>query len=371
MSPLHRAFVVVALLLAGCGDPEPPAEPGPENDGTVTLTEAQRGNAGLTTRVAEPSEIFVSASFPATLAPPDTGIAEVGSIVEGRVERVLVVEGHTVARGQPLALIHSHELTDALRDRAAAEARRDYAARSLDRSRRLLEAGAVSLEEVERRSADADAAEAEVDRAREMVEHLDPSPGGDVTVRAPVAGVVLSAMAHPAQAVTPGTPLFSVGPEGVLWATAFVPETEAVRLDVGSAARIRLRALPDTELQGRVVAVGRSVRPDTRSVPVRVELAEIPAGVRSGMLGTVELEESTPVLGVELPLAAVQRVEDREVVFVVEPDGRYRPVPVETRILGPDRAVALGIEPGAEVVVEGAYVLKAALQTAAAPGGEA
>jgi cobalt-zinc-cadmium efflux system membrane fusion protein len=367
MRPTHRPsvagilLVLSPLLLAACGAEEAPPEAqatADASDAAVRLDADQRESAGIRTDTARPVELRTTESFPAVLAPPDTGLADVGSLVEGRVERVLVVEGDPVRAGQVLARIHAHELTEALRDLAAAEAREDYATRSLDRSRRLLEAGAVSREEVERREAEAAAARAERARAADMVELLDPSPTGEVTVRAPRDGVVLSVAARPSQSVAPGSPLFTVGPEGALWATAYVPESEAVGLDDGGRAEVRVRALPGVSVPGRVVSTGRRIDPETRTVAVRVELERVPPGVRAGMFATVELAGEV-LRGVELPAAAVQRLDGRDVVFVAEADGRYRPVPVESRMSGPDRVLVQGLDEGAEVVVEGAYVLKA------------
>jgi cobalt-zinc-cadmium efflux system membrane fusion protein len=379
MRPTHRPsvpgilLVLSPLLLAACGAEEAPPEAeatADASDAAVRLDADQRESAGIRTDTAHPTELRTVASFPATLAPPDTGLADVGSLVEGRVERVRVVEGDRVEAGQVLAHIHAHELTEALRDLAAAEAREDYATRSLDRSRRLLEAGAVSREEVERREAEAAAARAERARSADMVELLDPSPTGEVTVRAPRDGVVLSVAARPSQSVTPGSPLFTVGPEGALWATAYVPESEAVGLGEGGGAEVRFRSLPGVSVPGRVVSTGRRIDPETRTVAVRVELERVPPDVRAGMFATVALAGAEVLRGVELPAAAVQRLGDRDVVFVVEAEGRYRPVPVQSRMSGPDRVLVQGLEEGAEVVVEGAYVLKATAEQGPGTGAE-
>ena len=379
MHPTHRfrvtriLLVLPALILAACGAEEAPPEPEPTAEGAegvVWLDPDERTSAGIRTETAHPTELRTVASFPATLAPPDTGLADVGSLVEGRVEQVRVVEGDRVEAGQVLAHIHAHELTDALRDLAAAEAREDYSTRSLDRSRRLLEAGAVSREEVERREADAAAARADRARAADMVELLDPSPSGEVTVRAPRAGVVFSVAARPSQSVTPGSPLFTVGPDGALWATAYVPESEAVGLDQGGGAEVRFRALPGVSVPGRVVSTGRRIDPDTRTVAVRVELERVPPGVRAGMFATVGLAGAEILRGVELPAAAVQRLDGRDVVFVAEAEGRYRPVPVDSRMSGADRVLVQGLEEGQEVVVEGAYVLKATAEQGTTAGAD-
>lgn len=365
--------IAVALLLGAVACSAEDSAPAPETtspDGTVVLDSIQRSNAGLRVVDARRSEVHPTVVVPATLAPPDTAVAEVGSLVEGRVERVLVVEGARVRAGEELARIHSHELTSALRDLASAEARADYAAQSLERALRLLEADAIARSEVERRRAEAAAAEAERESAREIVHHLHPSEDGSVTVVAPVAGVVLEASVRSAQAVTPGSRLFTVGPDRVLWATAYVPESVAVGLEPGATATVRFRALPDTAVPGRLVSVGRGIDPDTRTVSVRVELERVPAGVRSGMFTTVQLSESAAVVGVEVPTDAVQQVDGEDAVFVEVSEGRYRPVSVRSSLSGPERLVVQGVEEGARIVVQGAYVLKAMLQQAGAAGGE-
>jgi Cu(I)/Ag(I) efflux system membrane fusion protein len=182
--------------------------------------------------------------------------------------------------------------------------------------------------------------------------------------------VVLSVAARPSQSVTPGSPLFTVGPEGALWATAYVPESEAVGLGEGGGAEVRFRSLPGVSVPGRVVSTGRRIDPETRTVAVRVELERVPPDVRAGMFATVALAGAEVLRGVELPAAAVQRLGDRDVVFVVEAEGRYRPVPVQSRMSGPDRVLVQGLEEGAEVVVEGAYVLKATAEQGPGTGAE-
>lgn len=189
-----------------------------------------------------------------------------------------------------------------------------------------------------------------------------------MTVRAPRAGVVLAVHTHPAQAVTPGTPLFTVGSEKVLWASVRVPERDAASLQPGGPARIHFDALPGTTVEGRVVSVGRRVHPDTRSVTVRVALDRVPEGIRTGMYVSVELRQAETFSGLEVPAGSVQRLDGRDVVFVAVDDLQYRPVPVTASLVGEDRMVVQGLQEGDRVVVSGAYVLKAMLEQGAGEG---
>ncbi len=359
-----RGAVALALTstLAACGGAEPEAEAAPPGDGTVTLTETQRASAGIRVAEVSPAEIRVPVVLPAELAPPDTALARIGSIVEGRVERVVVVPGDEVRAGQALAYVHSHELADATRDLTSAAADLEYAQAAFDRSSALLDAGAVAAEEVERRRADLDRARAEHVRATEMVDHLDPSPDGDVTVRAPRAGQVLEVFVEPSAAVVPGDPLVEVGSVDHLWATAYVSEDHAARLRPGAEARITLRALPGDTVAGRVIRVGGRVDPATRTVEIRVDVPSPPTGARPGMYATVELRGAESRTAVVVPADAVQFYEGRDVVLVEVTEGRYRPVPVSVMPVGEGRIAVEGIEVGTRVVVEGAYFVRASLE---------
>lgn len=359
-----RGAVALALTstLAACGGGEPEAEAAPPGDGTVTLSETQRASAGVRVAEVSPSEIRVPVVLPAELAPPDTALARIGSIVEGRVERVVVVPGDEVRAGQALAFIHSHEMADATRDLAAAVADLAYAQAAFDRSSALLDAGAVAAEEVERRRADVERARAEHARATEMVDHLDPSPDGDVTVRAPRAGLVLEVFVEPSAAVVPGDPVVEVGSVDHLWATAYVSEDHAARLSPGAEARVTLRALPGDTVEGRVVRVGGRVDAATRTVEIRVDVPSPPRGARPGMYATVELRGAESRTAVVVPADAVQFFEGRDVVLVEVAEGRYRPVPVSVLPVGEGQIAVEGIEAGTRVVVEGAYFIRAALE---------
>lgn len=354
------ALALVASAACGGADDEAALAATPQEAGVVVLTEAQRSRAAVSVQELTAVETAVPVSVPAEVHPPDTARAVIGSIVEGRVEQVRVVPGDEVRAGDVLVLIHAHEMMEAQRDLTSARARLEYAERALARSEQLLAAGAVSREEVERRSAERAAAAAEVLRAEDMVGHLDPSPDGDVTVRAPRNGVVLAVHVEPSAAVVPGDPVVEVGALVPLWATAHLPEDHAALLRPGADARIVLHAFPSDTLAARLVRVGSQVDRDTRTVEVRVEVVDPPAGARPGMFARVELLEAERRTGIAVPAEAVQQVEGAPAVFVEEAPGRYRAVGVEVHPVASGRLLVVGLPETARVVVEGAPFLKAA-----------
>jgi cobalt-zinc-cadmium efflux system membrane fusion protein len=342
-------------------------------EGVVELSPSQVAASAIATARVSLTPIQASTNVPGTVASPDTARASVGSVVEGRVVRVLVLPGDAVREGQVLVEIHSHEVSDAQRDLTTAEARMAYEDNAVARARRLYEAGAISLEELQRREADHQGARAEVLRAEEMLEHLHATPTGDSGAEAPRSGMVFQVHVSPGQAVVPGDPLVELGSTEVLWVTAFVPETTAASLAPGDQVAVRFRSRPGEVVQARLVRMGEWVDPTNRSVEARFELERVPAGIRPGSFATVDVSTESEQLGVELPEEAVVRFGDGNAVFLAEGSGRFRRIAVESRTLREGRVAVTGLEEGTEVVVEGAYFLKAALEAsmAAEVGGEA
>lgn len=357
-APLAAAF----LAVSACGKAPAAAPAAAPPAGTVRLTPAQVHAAGVRTDTVHLVEVSLPVSVPATLAPPDPLAARVGSIVEGRVDRVAVLPGDRVRTGDPLVYIHSHELATAQRDLATASAQRAFADTALRRAERLYAAEAVSREEVERRRVALDEADAEYRRSREIVDHLHPSPEGDVTIRAQRSGTVFAVHVRAGEAVLVGASLVDLGDASRLWATGWVPERASLPLKPGDSVAVHIDALPGERLPARVVRVGAAVDSLRRAVEVRAELTRVQPGVRPGMYASLELPAGAPARRAALPADAVQRTKDGEVVFVAEDPGTYRAQNVRATPLADGRLAVDGLPDGLPVVVAGAYALKAELE---------
>jgi cobalt-zinc-cadmium efflux system membrane fusion protein len=73
---------------------------------------------------------------------------------------------------------------------------------------------------------------------------------------------------------------------------------------------------------------------------------------------------------VAVPSMALQRMENRWIVFLPRGEGRFEMRPVERgRDLGGEVAITSGLKPGEPIVVEGAFVLRAEAEKKAG-GGE-
>lgn len=362
-------FAISLLPVLACSPPPPEAgEPAVAASDVLELTEQAVASAGLRSEVVAASEIRQTVRVPATVDAPDTERAVVGAILEGRVARIHVLPGDGVRAGDPLVEIHGHEVFGAQAGLTAAEAELEVAREAAGRAQRLYDGGAISLEELQRRTATLTSAEAERGRAAELVEHLYPTADGNASAVAPTDGTVFSVEVSPGQVVLPGTPLVHMGSSDRLWATAYVPEGVSTRMEPGDEVAVEFLSDPSIRSRGVLVQGGRYVNAENRSVELRFELVDPPKSVRPGSFASVLVGTTEVFTGVELPADAAVRMGDANAVFVEVGAGRYEPRMVEVMPLGDGRVAVEGLETGARVVIEGAYFLKSVVESGQGAG---
>lgn len=326
----------------------------------------------VTTAKAEARAAGERVSVLAELRVNQDAYAEVASPSPSRVVRVLVKAGDEVKAQQPLVELTSADMSRARAERQAADARLALANKNLERKRALLAERLIPEREViEAQAAVTDAEAGRTVAAGALRQFAGTEGGSGLILRAPVAGTVIDRDVVVGQWAEPSKTLFRIGDLSNLWLVAHVFERDAVRVQVGATGTATFAALPGKTLEGKIIWIGREVETASRTVPVRLEVSNPDAVLRPGMSATVSLpigEASGQVVAV--PIAAVQRVADRWSVFVQRGPGIFEVKPVgRGRDLGGEVEIVSGLAAGAEVVVDGAFLLKAEFDKARGEGG--
>jgi membrane fusion protein, heavy metal efflux system len=358
------------------GDVAQPANPDGERDKAgpwiVRIAPEMIRDLRVTTARAEARAAGERVSVLAELRVNQDAYAEVASPSAARVTRVLVKAGDEVQANQPLVELASGELSKARAELKAADARLGLANRSLERKAALLAERLIPEREViEARAAVTDAEAARAVAASSLRPFAGAEGGGGLVLRAPVAGTVIDRNVVVGQLADPSRTLFRIGDLTRLWLVAHVFERDAVRVRIGTTGTASFAALPGQTVEGAIAWIGREVETASRTVPVRLELANPDGVLRPGMSATVMLpvgEASGQVIAV--PIAAVQRVRNRWAVFVPKAPGTFEARPVgRGRDLGGEVEILSGLAADAEVVVDGAFLLKAEFDKARGEGG--
>jgi cobalt-zinc-cadmium efflux system membrane fusion protein len=116
-------------------------------------------------------------------------------------------------------------------------------------------------------------------------------------------------------------------------------------------------ALGNEKILGKLIFVGQTIDPGTRTVLVRTELDNADGRLKPAMLASM-LIEAKPVERLVIPASAVVRENDEDHVFIADGDSAFRLVKVK---LGPEqgglRAVLSGLKGDERLVVEGGFHL--------------
>ena len=395
MKPKSRLLPAGLLLCAGaiaCGRKPEASTPEGAHSGEPT-TEARAGQPSanllkidpgmlrdlrITTVQAESRPGGEEVSVLGEVSVNEEAYAEVGSAVAARAVRILASPGDTVSRGQPLVELQSVELGRARADYWNARARTDLARANVARKHELAER-VVPKREVEQAEADAASAEADLQAALGSLralglaeEDLRSATGDDarLVLRAPLAGTVIERNVVTGQMTDPSKPLFRIGDLSRLWLIVHAFERDAVRVRPGSAVRASFPALPGRVFTGTVTLVGRQVDVASRTIPVRIDVDNREALLRPGMSATsfIRLGDAGGKI-VAVPAASLQRMQDEWRVFLPKGDGAFEMRTVgRGRDLGGEVEIVSGLRPGEEVVVEGAFLLKAEAEKARGEG---
>ena len=282
---------------------------------------------------------------------------------EGYIERLYVnTSGQPVGRGQPLFEVYSPELVSAQREYA-------LAAQGVGK---LGEAGG------EAQGAMRQLAESSLQRLKnwdisdEQVKALEKNGEAKrtLTFRSPVAGVVTDKKAVQGMRFMPGETLFQIADTSSVWVQADVFEQDIAAVGVGQKAKITINAYPGEAFEGRIAYVYPTLKAETRTVPVRIELPNPRGRLKPAMFADVDIPAggAAPVLTV--PASAAIDSGARQVLIVQLGEGRFEPRVVRLGQRGSDFVQVLeGVREGEMVVSSANFLIDAESNLKAALGG--
>ncbi len=370
MLGLAAPVAVQAAEAPNAGAKDPP--------GVVEMTQEQQKTIELRLATAKRQEITEALHVPGTVGFDPGHVAVLRPFGEARVLRLRVAPGDVVTAGQVLAELEMPGLASSQQNLAAgraglheAQAGVSVAANALRRGQILARDGSLAVAEADRRRlvlAQAKAAE-EAGRARVSaleadVARLDPlGPAGIAGLKTPIGGVVATVSATPGEVLGASGETMMVADLSTIMVLAQVPESSAASVAVGDRVQVSLAGSKDRRWDGRIATLAAALDPQSRTLPVRIVLANPDRALRVGMYLDVTVTRDLDRESVVVPEAAVQLIKDKRVVFTPMDGGKFRSHEVE---VGAERQnlveIRRGIAAGDTVVTQGSFELKALLQ---------
>lgn len=191
-----------------------------------------------------------------------------------------------------------------------------------------------------------------------------------LTFRAPVAGIVSEKKAVQGMRFMPGEMLYQIADLSSVWVLADVFEQDITAVNLGQKAKIRINAYPGEVFEGRIAYVYPTLKAETRTVPVRIELANPKGRLKPAMFAEVEIPVAGAASVVTVPNSAVIDSGNKQVVIVQLAEGRFEPRAVKLGARGGEFVQVLeGVKEGEMVVSSANFLIDAESNLKAALGG--
>ena len=190
---------------------------------------------------------------------------------------------------------------------------------------RLAERGFISKADIDRKTAQRDAANARLNVARAQLGE-NSARIGRLDIRAPASGLLLARNVEPGQVVGGGgAVLFRIAKGGEMEMRAMLAEADLAKLSVGSTAQVTPVGTTKA-FTGQIWQMPPVIEASTRQGAVRIALAYNEA-LRPGGFATATIRSGAQQAPL-LPESAVQSDEQGNYVFVVTPQNK-----VERRVV--------------------------------------
>jgi cobalt-zinc-cadmium efflux system membrane fusion protein len=308
-------------------------------------------------------------------------IARVGSPVSGRILRLVVFEGQIVRPGTVLATLHSTDLSAAQLALIKAVSQQSLAEAATRRAEQLVASDVIGRAELERRQAELLQASTEAASYRTQLRGLGMTDAhiqklvstrelsADYSIVTPKGGTVLERKITIGQVVQPADPAFTIADLSTVWIVASVPEEDAGNLRRGMEVAVQVPALPQEKIAGRLSYVAPIVDPATRTVQVRIDVANPNGSYKPDELASMTFTGHTE-RKLTVPQTAIVREENKDYVFLQLAPNKFV---LRQVMLGEEsddrRVVESGIQAQDPIVIDGAFHLNNQRKQNAIKGG--
>lgn len=323
-----------------------------QDGGTVKVSAGKIQRSGVRTETVKPRALTRPVRGIGTIKHDESKLWIVTVRSDGYVEDLFVNKtGQRVVEGQPLFRFYSPQIQLAQADLLVTmrSKRRSGAQRELEGAMQKMR---------------------NLNVPEERIDHVRETKTNPRTIdwRSPATGHVVQKNVIEGQRVSAGDELFRIANHTNVWVIAEVAEADIADIEVGTRATVTLRAFPNAPHEGAVTFIyPEMLSPETRTVPVRIELPNPDGQMRPGMYADVVFQtgENDPDI-LAVPADAVIDSGTRKIVFVAKGEGRFEPRDVKLGRKGEDEGedsrrgyveVLDGVAEGEDVVTSATFLI--------------
>ncbi|MCX6134819.1 MAG: efflux RND transporter periplasmic adaptor subunit [Ignavibacteriales bacterium] len=387
MKRTRKLFVVLTLLvvLAGCTRQEDRSGSSSEKRAgpvMITLTRKSVSDINVQFVSAEVQPLRKEFVIAARLTAHQDHEAQVGTMVQGKVSKVMVNLGDRVEVGQELMEIEGVEIGEIKARFIKAKAHLAYTEAGLKRQQSLMDQNIGAQKSLLEAQADFEKARAEFaaeDRRIHSVglndedvekfidnssaNSIGPHIGGILPVKSPIAGVVFERNVVIGQLLDPATTAFKIINTSTLWVDGQVHEGDVSMMRGLSEITIVVPYVSGSPIRGRLLYIGATVDQQTRMVKVRAVLQNSHGALKPGMFAEMHVPVGDGAKEIVIPGESLIRDGTDQYVFVAVNDTTFEKRDVVPGLASGDWVqVKNGLSRGERVVTKGSFMLKSELK---------
>ncbi len=316
----------------------------------VSLTPERRRLLGLRSEPVIEKDLTRSIRTVGRVAVDERRLNHVHVKYDGYVEELFVdFTGRYVKQGEPLLSIYSPDLVATQQEYLLAlRARRELQ----DKGGALSKGGQGLLEAARQRLLFWDVRSQDIERLEQTGEVMRA-----LRVYSEHGGYVVQKMAYHGMRVTPADTLYDIADLTQLWVLADVYESDLPLVRLGMRGEVSVPYLPGRRFDGGVSYIAPTVEETTRTVKVRVEVANTGDVLKPDMFADVILKAALG-RGLALPEGALIDTGARKLVFVDRADGHLEPREVRLGVkVGSDYQLLSGLTAGERVATSANFLL--------------
>lgn len=355
-------FLIVAAVVAGCSA----TSPGDERRAKLEKLKKQQAELSReikeleaqidkdtpdSARVAKAKEVNVTEikprSFDHYVQTQGRIEAENNILISARtmgvVEKILVVEGQQVSKGQVLAQIDNSLIQTSIE---SMETQLELANTVFERQKNLWDQKIGTEVQYLQAKTNKESLEKQLAALKEQNEMTK--------IKAPVSGVIDHIHVKVGENISPGMPALRIVNNNDLKLVANVSEAYVAQVRRDNKVVVEISEL-NKVVTGKVSFVGRNIDPMSRTFAIEVAIPSEP-DLRPNMTATVKVVFNTVDAALVVPVNTIQTLNNEKVIYVAEKDGnRYVAKRKTVKIDGVfnNQAQVQGLEPGDQVITFG------------------
>ena len=293
--------------------------------------------------------------------------------VNGPISRLLVDNGTPVVVNQPLLYVSSPDVATAISTYKKANNRLEYAKRTLDRSKDLLDHKVIATKDLEAAEQDYNDARAEVENDLQALkifgvtqqeiddaQHQGVAINPQLAVRSPISGIVVQKLVTPGLVIQAGmTACFTISDNSTVWVQGHIYDRDLEAVRVGDMVDETDSSFHRT-FHGVISYIEALIDPATRTTSVRIVTKNPDGLLKKDMFVDAVIHTRSGRSLLAVPTSAILRNEENLPFVYVEVQPRkfaQRLVNVGVE-QGEETELVSGAKEGEKVVAQGSIFLQ-------------